>query len=144
MTCLKWLRLLNVPLKESCVVFIIWEHIIVVSSFDALYLGWLGACLHHVWLQTSCSSLYDHLVFDLWYHFMLCLIIFCCYAWLWPLLVSLLVAPSLLLAFTCTEREYFSCIQLPKMKLFQCVHYIYLLAFCYSKYIHHAFIYLPN
>jgi hypothetical protein len=26
-----------VPLKESCVVFIIWEHIIVVFSFDALF-----------------------------------------------------------------------------------------------------------
>ena len=37
MTCLKWLRLLNVPLKVSCVVLIIWEHIIVVFSFDALF-----------------------------------------------------------------------------------------------------------
>jgi hypothetical protein len=48
MTCLKWLRLLNVPLKESCVVFIIWEHIIVVFSFDALFgLNWcmLTPCL---------------------------------------------------------------------------------------------------
>jgi hypothetical protein len=25
------------PLKESCIVFIIWEHIIVVFSFDALF-----------------------------------------------------------------------------------------------------------
>jgi hypothetical protein len=54
MTCLKWLRLLNMPLKESCVVFIIWEHIIVVFSFDALFgLTWrmLTTCLtlpcHH-------------------------------------------------------------------------------------------------
>jgi hypothetical protein len=37
MTCLKWLRLLNVPLKESCVFFVIWEHVIVVFSFDALF-----------------------------------------------------------------------------------------------------------
>jgi hypothetical protein len=37
MICLKWLRLLNVPLKESCVVFVIWEHIIVVFYFDALF-----------------------------------------------------------------------------------------------------------
>jgi hypothetical protein len=40
--------LLNVPLKESCVVFIIWEHIIVVISFDALFgLTWhmLTPCL---------------------------------------------------------------------------------------------------
>jgi hypothetical protein len=39
MTCLKWLRLLNEPLKKSCVIFIIWEHVIVVFSFDALF--WL-------------------------------------------------------------------------------------------------------
>jgi hypothetical protein len=26
MTCLKWLRLLNEPLKKSCVVYIIWKH----------------------------------------------------------------------------------------------------------------------
>jgi hypothetical protein len=48
MTCIKWLRLLNVPLKESYVVFIIWEHIIVVFSFDALFgLTWriLTPCL---------------------------------------------------------------------------------------------------
>jgi hypothetical protein len=48
MTCLKWLRLLNVRLKESCVVFIIWEHIIMVFSFDALFgLTWrmLTPCL---------------------------------------------------------------------------------------------------
>jgi hypothetical protein len=37
MTCLKWLRLLNEPLKKSCVVFITWEHVIVVHSFDALF-----------------------------------------------------------------------------------------------------------
>jgi hypothetical protein len=57
-TCLKWLRLLNVPLKESCVVFIIWEHIIVVFSFDALFgLTWrmltpcltLTGCLNPLW-----------------------------------------------------------------------------------------------
>jgi hypothetical protein len=31
------------------VIFIIWEHVIVVFSL-MLYLGWLGACLQHVWL----------------------------------------------------------------------------------------------
>jgi hypothetical protein len=48
MTWLKWLRLLNVPFKESCVVFIIWEHIIAIFSFDALFrLIWrmLTTCL---------------------------------------------------------------------------------------------------
>jgi hypothetical protein len=33
-------------------------------------------------------SLYDHLVFDLWCHFMLLLMMFCRYAWLWLLLLS--------------------------------------------------------
>jgi hypothetical protein len=37
MTCLKWLRVLNVPLKELCVVFIIQKHNIVVFPFDALF-----------------------------------------------------------------------------------------------------------
>jgi hypothetical protein len=39
---------LNVPLKESCVVFIIWEHNIVIFSFEALFgLTWrmLTPCL---------------------------------------------------------------------------------------------------
>jgi hypothetical protein len=33
----------------------------------------------------------------------------------------------------CTEYELYSCIQLPKTKLFQCVHHTCLLAICYSK-----------
>jgi hypothetical protein len=37
-------------------------------------------------------------------------------AWLWQLLLSWLPLHNLLLAFTCTKREYFSCIQLPKTK----------------------------
>jgi hypothetical protein len=48
MTCLKLLRLLNEPLKKSCVVFVIWEHVIMVFSFDDLFgLTWrmLTTCL---------------------------------------------------------------------------------------------------
>jgi hypothetical protein len=55
MTCLKWLRLLNEPLKKSCIVFVIWEHVIVVFSFDALFgLTWhmLTTCL----TLTSCHK----------------------------------------------------------------------------------------
>jgi hypothetical protein len=48
MNCLKWLRLLNVPFKESCIVFIMREHIIVAFSFDALFgLTW---CMLTPWL----------------------------------------------------------------------------------------------
>jgi hypothetical protein len=53
MTYLKWLIFLNVPLKESCVVFIIWEHIIMVFSFDALFgLTWC--------MLTPCLTLTSH------------------------------------------------------------------------------------
>jgi hypothetical protein len=53
MTYLKWLIFLNVPLKESCVVFIIWEHIILVFSFDALFgLTWR--------MLTTCLTLPSH------------------------------------------------------------------------------------
>jgi hypothetical protein len=47
-------------------------------------------------------------------------------AWLWQLLLSQLSLSSLLLAFTCTEYELYSCIQLLKTKLFQRVHYKFL------------------
>jgi hypothetical protein len=53
MTCIKWLRLLNVPLKESSVVFVIWEHIIVVFSFHTLF----GLTWH---MLTTCLTLTSH------------------------------------------------------------------------------------
>jgi hypothetical protein len=143
MTCLKWLRLINVPLKESCFVFIIWEHIIVVFSFDTLFgLTWhmLTPCL------TLTSSLKPLWSFGFWlviplYALVnnvlsLCMIM---------AIIALLVGRSQSFASLHLYWEgYFSCIQLPKTKVFQCVHHIYLLAICYSKYIHLAFIYLPN
>jgi hypothetical protein len=49
------------PLKESCVVFIIWEHIIVVFFFDALF----GLTWRMFDYKPVTSSLYDYLVFDL-------------------------------------------------------------------------------
>jgi hypothetical protein len=56
---------LNVPLKESCIVFIIQKHNIMVFSFDALFgLTWrmLTPCYNY---EPVISRLYDHLVFDL-------------------------------------------------------------------------------
>jgi hypothetical protein len=53
-----------------------------------LYLGWLGACFNMFDSYKVTISLYNHLVFDLWCHFMLLLMMFCRYAWLWPLLLS--------------------------------------------------------
>jgi hypothetical protein len=53
------------PLKESCVVFIIQKHNIVVFFFDALFgLTW---CMHTSGYdyEPVSLSLYDHLVFDL-------------------------------------------------------------------------------
>jgi hypothetical protein len=49
MTYLKWLRLLNEPLKKSCVVFIIWKHLFG-FLLDALFgLTWhmLTTCMTH-------------------------------------------------------------------------------------------------
>jgi hypothetical protein len=89
-------------------------------------------------------SLYDHLVFYLWCHFMLLLMMFCRYARLWPLLLSLLVAPSLLLALILYWVWALLVHPTPKTELFQCVHHTYLLAICYSKYIWLAFIYPSN
>jgi hypothetical protein len=63
-----------------------------------LYLGWLGVCSHMLDSYKVAISPYDHLIFDFWCHLMLLLMLLCCFAWLWPLLLSSLVAPSLLLA----------------------------------------------
>jgi hypothetical protein len=68
--------------------FLLYGRILLWFSPLMLYLGWLGACLQDVLLYQVSISLYDHLVFDLWYHFMLRLMMFCHYAWLWPLLLS--------------------------------------------------------
>jgi hypothetical protein len=54
------LNVLDVPLKESCVVFTIQKHNIVVFSFDALFgLTWrmLTPCFDY---KPVASSLYDH------------------------------------------------------------------------------------
>jgi hypothetical protein len=64
-------------LWKNHALFLLYGSILLWYSPLMLYLGWLGACLHHIWLSKDASSLYDHLVFDLWYHFMLWLIMFC-------------------------------------------------------------------
>jgi hypothetical protein len=110
-----WLRLLHVMLDVILIICLVafvvawlvsndWECLMCLQKIHALflsyrsiflwysplmlYLGWLGACLHHFWIQPVTSSLYDHLVFDLWCHFMLWLIMFCRYPRLWSLLLS--------------------------------------------------------
>jgi hypothetical protein len=98
-----------------------------------LYLGWLGACSHMLDLYKVAISLYDHLVFDFWCHLMLLLMLLCHFAWLWPLLLSYLVAPSLLLALILYWVWALLVHPTPKNQVFQCVHHTYLLAICYSK-----------
>jgi hypothetical protein len=52
MTCLKWLRLINAPLKKSCVVFIMWKHLFG-FLLDALFgLTWR--------VLTTCLTLTSH------------------------------------------------------------------------------------
>jgi hypothetical protein len=143
MTCLKWLRLLNVPLKESSIVFIIWEHIIEVFSFDALFgLTWcmLTPCLLQTsrlkpqwafgfWLVISLYALVNNVL-------SLCMIM---------AVIALLVGRSKSFASLHLYWEGILLVHpITKTKLFQRVHHIYLLAIFYSKYIRLAFIYLPN
>jgi hypothetical protein len=54
MTCLKWLRLLNAFEKNHALLLLFGSINLVFSLM--LYLGWLGACLQHVWLIQSCHK----------------------------------------------------------------------------------------
>jgi hypothetical protein len=84
-------------LWKNHALFLSFGSIILVFSL-MLYLGWLGTWSHMLDSYKVANSLYDHLVFDFWCHLMLLLMLLCRFAWLWPLLLSELVAPSLLLA----------------------------------------------
>jgi hypothetical protein len=87
MTYLKWLRLLNEPFKKSCIILIMWKHL-----FGFLLWCFISVDLAHAYNMFDsykvAISLYDHLVFDLWWHFMLLLMMLCRFVWLWPLLLS--------------------------------------------------------
>jgi hypothetical protein len=143
MTCLKWLRLLNVPLKESCVVFIIWEHIIMVFSFDALFgLTWC--------MLTPCLTLTSHHKLIWSFGFLLVIPIYALVNNVLSLcmimaVIALLVGRSQSFASLYLYWVWALLVHLaPKNQVFQCVHHIYLLAICYSTYIHLAFIYPSN
>jgi hypothetical protein len=143
MTCLKWLRLLNEPLKKNHALLLLCGSIYLVFSFDALFgLTWhmLTTCLtlksHHQPLWSFCFWLLMPFYASSSDGLSLCMImaVFALLVgrsqsfasltlyWVW----SLLVHPT------------------PKTKLCQCVHHKYLLAICYSKYIWLAFIYPSN
>jgi hypothetical protein len=131
-------------LWKNHALFLLYGSILLWYSPLMLYLGWLGACWHHVWLQTS--RLKPLWSFGFWlviplYALVnnvlsLCIIM---------TVIALLVGRSQSFA---SLHLYWEGILLvhptPKTKVFQWVHHIYLLAICYSKYIRLAFIYLPN
>jgi hypothetical protein len=52
MTYLKWLRLLNEPLKKSGGVLIMWEHLFGFLLWGFIWVD-LAQCLQHVWLLQS-------------------------------------------------------------------------------------------
>jgi hypothetical protein len=87
MTCLKWLRLLNEPLKKIMHCFYFMEALIWFSPWCFIWVD-LAHAYNMFDSYKYAISLYDHLVFDFWCHFMLLLMMFCRYAWLWPLLLS--------------------------------------------------------
>src|SRR4051812_11471744 len=117
MTSFKYLRVSIVPLKVSCIVFSI-ASIILWYIFSCKCFNWvtwrmLAPCYDY---SLVTLSLYDHLVFDLLYHFMLVAMHdYDRYA----LLVGGI--PVFLLASTCTEYVLYSYIQPPKAKFFQSV-----------------------
>jgi hypothetical protein len=144
MTCLKWLRFLNDPLKKSCVVFIIWEHFIVVFSFDALFgLTWL--------MLTTCLTLTSRhkplWSFGFWlvipfYALVNDVLSLCMIMAVIALLVGRSQSFASLHFVLRGNTSHASNSQKPS--LFQCVHHTYLLAICYSKYIRLAFMYPSN
>jgi hypothetical protein len=133
MNYLKWLRLLNVPLKELCVVFIIWEHIIVVFSFDALFgLTWrmLTPCLTLTSRHKPLWSFGFYLVIPFYTLvnnvLSLCMIM---------AVIALLVGRSQSFASLhfILRGNASRASNSQKPKFFRCVHHIYLLAICYFK-----------
>jgi hypothetical protein len=137
MTCLKWLRLLNEPLKNIMRCFYCLEALIWFSPWCFIWVDLAHAYNMYDSYKVA-ISLYDHLVFDFWCYFMLLLMMFCRYAWLWPLLLS---SPSILLALILYWVWALLVHPIPKTKLCQCVHHTYLLAICYSK-VHSTCFYL--
>jgi hypothetical protein len=144
MSCLKWLRFLNEPLKKSSVVFIIWEHIIAVFSFDALFgLTWrmLTTCLtlpsHHNPLWSFGFWLVIPLYASVNDVLSLCMIM---------AIIALLVGRSQSFASLHFElrRNTSRASNSQKPSFPMCPPYIYLLAIRYSKYIRFAFIYPLN
>jgi hypothetical protein len=111
----------------ACIfLFIKWYDIVVSSSECFIWID-LAHAQSCIWLnKKSIKPWWFTLPQSSCIIFIPILILFLLQAWLWQLLLSRLSLPSLLLAFTYTEREYFSCIQLLKTKLFQRVHYKFL------------------
>jgi hypothetical protein len=86
-TCLKWLRLLNEPLKKIMCCFYYMEAFILFSPWCFIWVD-LAHAYNMFDSYKVAISLYDHLIFDLWCYFMLLLLMFCRYALLWPLVLS--------------------------------------------------------
>jgi hypothetical protein len=96
-------------LWKNHALFLSFGSIILVFSL-MLYLGWLGACSHMSDSYKVANSLYDHLLFDFWCHFMLLLMSLCRFAWLWPLLLSVgrsqsFASPRLVLSMSSTHAS---------------------------------------
>jgi hypothetical protein len=72
--------------KKSCIVFIFMEALIWFYPWCFIWVD-LAHAYNMLDSHKVTISLYDHLVFDFRCHFMLLLMMFCRYAWLWPLLL---------------------------------------------------------
>jgi hypothetical protein len=106
-TCLKYLRVLNVPLKESCVVFIIQKRNIVAFSFKCFI--WVDLAHAHTMLWLWTSNLKPLWSFSFW-------LVISLYA-----LINNVLSLCMIMAVIArwigrsnTEYELYLCIQLPK------------------------------
>ena len=111
----------------ACIVLFIRRYDIVVSSSE--WFIWIDLAHAHAcydWKQKSQSSLDDLFASEFLYHFYASVNFVMSQALLWRLLLSWLSLLSLLLAFTCIERECCSCFQITETKNFQRVHYKFL------------------
>jgi hypothetical protein len=143
MTYLKWLRLLNEPLKKIMRCFIVWKHLFG-FILDALFgLTWrmLTTCLTLTICHKPLWSFVFWLVMPFYASFndvlSLCMIM---------AVIALLVGRSesftslhFVLSMSSTRAS-----NSQKTKLFQYVYHTYLLVICYPKYIWLAFIYPSN
>jgi hypothetical protein len=124
MTCLKWLKLLNEPLKKSCVVLIIWKHYFGFLLDVVFGLTW--RMLTHVRLIQSHHKLLWSFSFWLLMPSYASINVALSLCMIMAVIALFLVAPSLLLALILYWVWALLVHPTPKNQVFHYVHYKFL------------------